>query len=346
MKAQKIYENIRFERGIDPLKSVGIGQEAIKRKILEETEWDIPFQPEQVIDVYEYKGFPVAIIEMNFKKHYIGNAPKPTYKAVTHKHATFFNEGKTKWFKTIMGAKRDLHNRLNYLLELRRIGAKVRGVKESQEFTREGDFKEKIDIGLNAKVINFLKIVKSDYQFDPEDPNYYGYINLSLDGIIDRDFKEGYILFLKNWRRYLPIMKEMGLYLLDEPFEEQTIIYDESEISGVEAIRESANFERGLDPYDSLTIGKKALLQKKSMSIQWDWYPDSAELDNEEIIDIQEYNGFNIKIVADLESADPQYYAVSDTGEPYMYGPILFNTPEEAFEHQKKFLDEYLEENQ
>jgi len=47
MRAQKIYENIRFERGENPIKTLSIGKEEIKRKLIEETNWDRDFKPER-----------------------------------------------------------------------------------------------------------------------------------------------------------------------------------------------------------------------------------------------------------------------------------------------------------
>ena len=137
-----------------------------------------------------------------------------------------------------------------------------------------------------------------------------------------------------------------------------TIPADREDIELVEPANESRNFERGKDPYDALDVGRKALLKKKANEIEWDWYPDPTELETEEVIDIKQYKGFNTKIA---KIKDPNsyrilpdggaekvwtYYAVSDTGEPYFEEPTFYKDPENAWHYERQFLDEYYEENQ
>jgi hypothetical protein len=127
--------------------------------------------------------------------------------------------------------------------------------------------------------------------------------------------------------------------------------FDYDDLGDDDPLKESLRFERGKEPYDALDIGKKALLKKKANEIEWDWYPGPEELENEEVIDIRQYKGFNTKIAKLPESKDSAwpdevYYAVSDTGEPYFVEPTFYKDPENAWHDEMKFLDEYFEENQ
>jgi hypothetical protein len=128
--------------------------------------------------------------------------------------------------------------------------------------------------------------------------------------------------------------------------------FDYDDLGDEDPLKESLRFERGKEPYDALDIGKKALLKKKANEIEWDWYPDPEELEKEEVIDIRQYKGFNTKIAKiedrdfDPEYNDETYYAVSDTGEPYFVEPTFYKDPENAWHYERKLLDEYFEENQ
>jgi len=468
MRALKVYESYNFQRGEDPLKSVGLGKEGIRQRILAETKWDIDFNQDKVVDVYEYGGFPIVIIKLEYEKYYQDKTPKPNFYAISHKNVTYFNTDHLKQFKSPGWARRDIEQRIDYLNELRKIGARVRGVKESANFERgidpkqtmglglpavvekipekiyredkknqfpsrgskmihkgaiaavyfstpdfrgedpcdnllikfylsdyDGELvdeakieyakkivmdagisyffediddtwwddsspgtnvgfkikdrfrkyfsqeyfpqedyeelqesirfergmdpKEAMSLGLNAKVMNFLKWVREDYQFDKKDPdNYMGYLNVSDWGIVDSEgeIKEGFRLFVKDWRKYLNIMANMGLYLIDPPDLDETIFYDEDNPApGVEAIRESVNFERGLDPYKSMKIGQSQLVPK---DIEWDLDPlDDYSYD---FIGVEQYipnwRGIPILIVhaKDRRTGETGYYAITNTG--------------------------------
>lgn len=124
--------------------------------------------------------------------------------------------------------------------------------------------------------------------------------------------------------------------------------FDYHDLGDEYPLKESLRFERGKEPYDSLDIGKKALLKKKANEIDWDWYPEGEE----EIIDIIHYPlpedpDLYIKLTR-LASSDGNllYRTVNNIGEPYNFDPELFNTPEKALAAEKKFLDQYFEENQ
>jgi hypothetical protein len=224
-------------------------------------------------------------------------------------------------------------------------------------FDRSGSPKDKIGIGLGEKALDFLRWARDDYQFDPSHEGYMGYLNIGMDMIDDEELQEGFRQFLKGWKRYLGIMKEMGLYLLEPPDEDETVFYDEVEISGLKAIApypnpvsESVRFERGKDPKDAMDIGQKALLKKRAAEIEWDWDPERG---TEEIIDIVDHRGFNIKVAKlenygskyNLSGPDGIYYAVSDTGEPYINEPQFYPDPESALKGEIESLDDYIDNN-
>ena len=212
------------------------------------------------------------------------------------------------------------------------------------DFQRGGSPKDAMGIGLGEKALHFLRWVRDDYQFDKSNEGYMGYLNVGIDMMDDRDLIEGFAQFVTGWQRYLGVMRDMGIYLMSPPTEDEAIFYDEPEISGREALSESANFERGKDPKDAMGIGHKAMLQKRASEIGWDWYGDE-EHPEEEVIGLEEYRGrhgeYNIKVARIPNEVGPTYYAVADTGEPYFDGPAFYNTPEEAIDDGRSFIRDY-----
>jgi hypothetical protein len=61
----EIKESLEFERKGEPFKKIGIGQEAIDKKIIEETNWakDIPWNTQDIELIRSYKGFPILIVK-------------------------------------------------------------------------------------------------------------------------------------------------------------------------------------------------------------------------------------------------------------------------------------------
>lgn len=103
---------------------------------------------------------------------------------------------------------------------------------------------------------------------------------------------------------------------------------------------ESQNFERGKDPKDSMTIGKKSLLKK--IDAENDWGFEITHAFHREIWDIIEYRGFLIKITKVTGSDGIGYYlALNNIGETYHEMPTLYQTPDEALDWEKKFIDMY-----
>lgn len=51
-------------------------------------------------------------------------------------------------------------------------------VESLHNFERTGDSKRSLNVGHEAKIHNFLRWIADDYQFDPEDPDYHGFLNI------------------------------------------------------------------------------------------------------------------------------------------------------------------------
>ncbi len=108
-------------------------------------------------------------------------------------------------------------------------------------------------------------------------------------------------------------------------------------------VRESQNFERGLDPKEAMGIGMEA--RKKKLDKETDWGFEFSHAFQVRTYDIIEYEGLLIKIVKIMGSDGIAYYsALNNTGEPYMGTPPLYNTPEEALDWEKKYIDQYIME--
>lgn len=218
---------------------------------------------------------------------------------------------------------------------------RAKSVSENINFERGIDPYVKIGIGERTRVLKFLDEVAGDIQFNKDEPEYMGYLNTGIDFFLNDQNKEAFEIFVKKWKEFLPDLRERNLYLLDPPTIDETIFYDEPSIGGINAIKESVNFERGEDPKKSMQIGKTALLKKKDSEIDWDWYPDPT--DREEIIDIVEYKGFHIKVSKITDDSGSSFFSVTDYGEPYIDGPEFCETPEDAITPSELFLDEVAE---
>ncbi len=141
---------------------------------------------------------------------------------------------------------------------------RVRDLMESVDFKRGQDPKDAMGIGYNANVLKFIDWVERDFQFDKSHPDYFGYINIGYavewdDGeeraFKDKDLEDGYRKFVKDWKRFLPLLAEKNRYLTSPPHYDETIISDER-ILGETPILEAVNFERGKEPGEAMGIGK------------------------------------------------------------------------------------------
>lgn len=343
------YESVNFERGKDPSEALGVGK-------LANAQWDYEgfFHDTDIEEEYIYRGWPIRIYKRYLKDMKWGNSnsPFPEYAATSVKGVTNFGDRYIlKWYKRKGYAKRHIQEAIDELEAYRDIARQIRErrTNESVNFERGVDPKEAMRLGYDPEVVYFLEWVKNDFQLDKGNPEYFGYINLSEDGFTDKKLKRSFVKFVNDYERHLPLMKRMGLYLLEDPWYDETIIYDDHILEkNAHHILESQNFERGQDPYDAMKIGQKALLKKRASEIDWDWYPDPS--DEEEVLDIKKYKGFNVKIARirdrdfDPDYNDEIYYAVSDTGEPYMDEPTFYKDPEDAWTMEQHFLDEFSED--
>ncbi|HPI81949.1 MAG TPA: hypothetical protein PK122_01840 [Candidatus Paceibacterota bacterium] len=90
-------------------------------------------------------------------------------------------------------------------------------------FIRGQDPKKAMGIGTDAKVEKFLESIANDYQMDPNDPQYLGFVNVYEDGFFNSDEKDGFIEFVRTWPRYKPMMDRLGINVEDNPDIEETV---------------------------------------------------------------------------------------------------------------------------
>lgn len=79
-----IRESLNFERNSKPLKKISIGQEAIDKKIIEETDWykEFPENIQEIELIRDYKGFPILIIK-HLVKSFLDEKDYPRYTGIT-----------------------------------------------------------------------------------------------------------------------------------------------------------------------------------------------------------------------------------------------------------------------
>ncbi len=61
--------------------------------------------------------------------------------------------------------------------------------------------------------VKMLVDIKEDYQFNPEDPGYLGFINVGLDLWVGRDAKRTWFYIVSRPDLFKPIFEELGLVL-------------------------------------------------------------------------------------------------------------------------------------
>lgn len=105
-------------------------------------------------------------------------------------------------------------------------------------------------------------------------------------------------------------------------------------------VKESVNFERGLDPKLSMDVGREAKIRR--LDKETDWGFEISHAFQVRIWDIIEYEGFLIKISQITGSDGISYYmALNNIGEPYNNTPPMYDTPEEALDWEQKYIDQY-----
>lgn len=353
------YESVSFERGKDPMSSMGIGDKDVQ----------LTKEVEKIASKMGLKRVPISVgPEAHLHDIAQWESDNGYHKAILSRNLDPMYKERPYMVTIYNGSTDDINNIAAELPEdeigvsrywLNALSGRPVHMSESVNFERGQNPKDAMRIGYNEDAVNFLNWVRNDYQFDKSDPeNYYGYINLGGDhnaggpAFMDEDLERGYKAFVKDWKKYLPLMKEWGLYVIDPPEYGETIIYDDPNPEyGFHAITEGIhNFERGQDPKRAMSVGHQADLKREAAKIEWDWYPDPEELENEEIIWLKKVYDLNVK-VAKLQSAerynpddedyeDDVYYAVSDSGEPYMDAPTFYKTPREALDWEEEYIGE------
>jgi hypothetical protein len=344
---EAISESANFERGLDPKDAMGIGENTrinsklYRLKELDREEEDIILQITAVVeDVERYNG--LWITTRNYpgpQKSYLRNLLKETglnryLKGILEETScegnSYFNCGTREY-------------RYEIKKEYQKYFIDTDQVNESINFERGMDPKEAMGLGLDKGIIDLIKLIKDHPNFDKGSDDYKGHLAFDITKILTNHFRIAYENFVKDWRRYLDILKSNGLYIFVEPEMDFTIFYDEPVVAGKRAINESHNFERGKDPFDAMNIGKKAYLKERASKIQWDWYPDPSDV--EKVLGLETWKGnnkYNIKIARLKDNLGyTAYYAVSDTGEPYMESPTFYETPGEALHFELIFLKEF-----
>ena len=59
--------------------------------------------------------------------------------------------------------------------------------------------------------VKMLVDIKEDYQFNPEDPGYLGFINVGLDQWIGEEYKRTWTYIVSKPDLFYPIFEELGL---------------------------------------------------------------------------------------------------------------------------------------
>ena len=91
------------------------------------------------------------------------------------------------------------------------------------QFVRGMEPKEALGLRPEAKVKKFLTEIKGDFQLDPKDDRYLGFLNVYADGFMDTKTEEGFIIFVETWPKYEQMMYEIGLDTEERPDLEETV---------------------------------------------------------------------------------------------------------------------------
>lgn len=98
-------------------------------------------------------------------------------------------------------------------------------VRESIEFKRGQDTKRALNVGLDVPILNFLDWVSNDFQMNPKDPGYLGYINIALEDFTNSELADGFKKYVANWEKYKKDLKLRGIGISSAPDLGETIFY-------------------------------------------------------------------------------------------------------------------------
>lgn len=91
------------------------------------------------------------------------------------------------------------------------------------QFVRGMEPKEALGLRPDLKVKKFLTEIKSDFQLDPKDDRYLGFINVYEDSFMNVETQEGFKIFVETWPKYEKMMNEIGLDTEERPDLEETV---------------------------------------------------------------------------------------------------------------------------
>jgi hypothetical protein len=91
------------------------------------------------------------------------------------------------------------------------------------KFIRGQDPKKAMEIGTDPNVWEFLREISEDYQLNPKDDGYLGYVIVFEEGFYDVKKEEGFKEFVRTWPRYKYLLDKLGLEVQDPPRFDETI---------------------------------------------------------------------------------------------------------------------------
>lgn len=285
MKALTVSEKLDFERTGEPLKKMSIGQAALDKKIMDETDWAIDmdkhgFMYEIIELIRNYNGFPILVLK---NKQNLNSWP---YRAIS-----------------VRGAFGDYCDTAEKALKILKDSIDIENAKEkashdawkaslkkneSQNFERGQDPIRAMDIGMFEFDVEFsgdIEDMEKDEKRMAKKWSHNGIKIVFVDGNADEDSDELYfklsdgdeIIFKAKMNPghtrpdkpdYAKIsIKSLGIKEFEvfsdwsDELENGSIIgaimkmYEDIK-DGKMKVQESQNFERGGDPMDTMDIGR------------------------------------------------------------------------------------------
>lgn len=255
-------ETQNFTREGKPIKQMSIGQEHIDQHIIDTTRWALrremwednqqrPFEPNELIR--DYKGFPIVVL----KDPNIDPKEESNMSAIWIATSTM---SYTNWSSSKEYAIRKMKEIIDDLLGRGKISSEINKFK-----IKHGELvAEKLDFTRSEDPLTKMRIGKNRFPSKMGE----GYISLYNDGewSIEKYFNKNYgeynlvvvveseDLNMTDWA----CMYDDGRIAYDNPY---SIPGDIKEMvkhlyHKIRGFNESVNFERGLDPKDSMKIGR------------------------------------------------------------------------------------------
>jgi len=344
MRAKKVNENVNFERGGDPKRSMGIGLS----KIIFDKWTEFQLQP----------GIGSINIEESFNRNWhltlhvslFPGSPSKANKLAKEYFGDYLNDGynfKGGEIKIII--KPEYVNDFIKAYNMRYPDWPI-GVNESVNFERGGDPKKSMGIGLhwdNLKKGSVLEVTKrmgvtssgivtSGAPYDNISP---GNIIVLSEPITD--FLDEWIVRGNHWGNLESYLNGEKGYGWDEFRAKLGTLKNRMKIISLESLHESLDFEREGTPYEKLGIGEKVLKEK---IIQ-----EFPHLRNAIIKKIVPYKKYKIILLDDYiyrgSPTDYRYVAVVDLDGDYTVTPF-YTTLNRALHRIKKVIGKkaYLEQ--